>query len=45
MLQPPPNVAAPQVNEFVCGVITSNDGIVTLLSLVAVIPPGEEFAA
>jgi purine-binding chemotaxis protein CheW len=45
MLQPAPDVGAPQVNEFVRGVITSNDGIVTLLSLDAVIPPGVELAA
>jgi purine-binding chemotaxis protein CheW len=45
MLQPAPDVGSPRVHEFVRGVITTNDGIVTLLSLDAVIPPGEQLAA
>jgi purine-binding chemotaxis protein CheW len=45
MLQPAPDVGAPRVREFVRGVITTNDGIVTLLSLDSVIPPGEQLAA
>ena len=45
MLQPAPNVGEPRVHEFVRGVITTNDGIVTLLSLETVIPPGEALAA
>jgi purine-binding chemotaxis protein CheW len=45
MLQPAPNVGEPRVHEFVRGVITANDGIVTLLTLDAVIPPGEPLAA
>ena len=45
MLQPAPEVGEPRVHEFVRGVITTNDGIVTLLSLDAVIPPGEAIAA
>jgi hypothetical protein len=38
-------VGEPRVHEFVRGVITSNDGIVTLLSLDSVIPPGDALAA
>jgi purine-binding chemotaxis protein CheW len=45
MLQPTPEVGNPAVNEFVRGVITTADGIVTLLSLEAVVPPGEQLAA
>ncbi len=45
MLQPAPNVGEPRVHEFVRGVITTHDGIVTLLSLETVIPPGEALAA
>lgn len=45
MLQPPPEVGDPRVHEFVRGVITSDDGIITFLSLDAVIPPGEALAA
>ncbi len=45
MLQPAPNVGEPRVHEFVRGVITTNDGIVTLLSLETVIPPEEALAA
>jgi chemotaxis signal transduction protein len=45
MLQPAPNVGEPRVHEFVRGVITANDGIVTLLSLDTVIPPDVELAA
>jgi purine-binding chemotaxis protein CheW len=45
MLQPAPDVGAPRVHEFVRGVITTNDGIVTLLSLETVIPPDMELAA
>lgn len=45
MLQPAPDVGSPRVHEFVRGVITTHDGIVTLLSLDTVIPPGESLAA
>ncbi len=45
MLQPPPNVGAPRVHEFVRGVINSSDGIVTLLSLETVIPSDVDLAA
>jgi purine-binding chemotaxis protein CheW len=45
MLQPAPDVGAPRVREFVRGVITTNGGIITLLSLDSVIPPGEQLAA
>jgi purine-binding chemotaxis protein CheW len=45
MLQPPPEVGVPAVREFVHGVITTDGGIVTLLSLGAVIPPAAELAA
>jgi purine-binding chemotaxis protein CheW len=45
MLQPTPYVGAPAVHEFVRGVITTKDGIVTLLSIDRVIPPAEELAA
>jgi len=45
MVQPAPEVGEPRVHEFVRGVITSNDGIVTLLSLDSVIPPGDALAA
>lgn len=45
MLQPAPEVGSRDVREFVRGVITHGDGIVTLLSLDAVIPADLEFAA
>ncbi|THD62612.1 chemotaxis protein CheW [Phenylobacterium sp.] len=45
MMQPAPDVGAPRVHEFVRGVITTHDGIVTLLTLDHVIPPGEPLAA
>ncbi len=45
MLQPAPNVGAPEVHEFVRGVIITPDGIVTLLSLETVIPSEEDLAA
>jgi purine-binding chemotaxis protein CheW len=45
MLQPAPDLGAPRVHEFVRGVITTQGGIVTLLSLEAVIPDGEPLAA
>jgi len=45
MLQPAPEVGAPRVHEFVRGVITAQDGIITLLSLEAVIPADEALAA
>jgi chemotaxis signal transduction protein len=32
MLQPAPDMGAPRVHEFVRGMITTNDGIVTLLA-------------
>lgn len=41
MDQPTPDVGAPSVREFVRGVITRDEGIVTLLSLEAVVPPTE----
>jgi purine-binding chemotaxis protein CheW len=43
-IQPTPNVGAPEVGEFVRGVITTDDGIVTLLSLDCVIPRDLEAA-
>lgn len=45
MLQPPPEVGSARVQEFVRGVITTNDEIITLLALDTVIPPGEALAA
>ncbi|MBS0363355.1 MAG: chemotaxis protein CheW [Proteobacteria bacterium] len=45
MLQPTPEVGAPGVHDFVRGVITSSDGIITLLSLDKVIPEDEALAA
>jgi purine-binding chemotaxis protein CheW len=45
MLQAAPDVGDAGVQEFVRGVITAQDGIVTLLSLDAVIPPGDLLAA
>jgi purine-binding chemotaxis protein CheW len=45
MLQPAPEVGDSRVHEFVRGVITTNNEIITLLSLDAVIPPSEELAA
>ena len=44
-LQPTPEVGDARVHEFVRGVITTEGGIVTLLSLDAVIPPSEDLAA
>ena len=44
-LQPTPEVGEPRVHEFVRGVITTNDGIVTLLSLDAVVPADQDLAA
>jgi purine-binding chemotaxis protein CheW len=45
MLQPTPDVGEPDVREFVRGVITTEAGIVTLLSLDAVVPAAEDLAA
>ncbi len=45
MLQPTPEVGASGVYEFVRGILTTKDEIVTLLTLDAVIPPGEDLAA
>lgn len=45
MLQPAPEVGAASVHEFVRGVITMADEIVTLLSLDSVIPLDEVLAA
>jgi purine-binding chemotaxis protein CheW len=45
MLQSAPEVGDRRVHEFVRGVITTNNEIITLLSLEAVIPPGEDLAA
>jgi purine-binding chemotaxis protein CheW len=45
MLQPAPEVGEPRVHEFVRGVITGADGIITLLSLESVIPADEPLAA
>jgi purine-binding chemotaxis protein CheW len=45
MLQPTPNVGDPGVRDFVRGVITTDDAIVTFLSLEAVIPSDEILAA
>ena len=38
MMQPTPDVGAPEVREFVRGVITTDDGIVTFLSLDNIVP-------
>ncbi|MDZ4374602.1 MAG: chemotaxis protein CheW [Phenylobacterium sp.] len=45
MLQPPPELGDAAVREFVRGVITQADGIITFLSLDAVIPEGDLLAA
>jgi purine-binding chemotaxis protein CheW len=45
MLQPPPEVGEPMVREFVRGVITASDGIISLLGLDRVLPPVEAIAA
>jgi purine-binding chemotaxis protein CheW len=45
MLQPAPELGDAGVREFVRGVITKDDGIVTFLSLDAVIPQGDLLAA
>lgn len=45
MLQPAPEVGAARVHEFVRGVITTADDIVTLLSLDSVIPEDQDLAA
>jgi purine-binding chemotaxis protein CheW len=45
MLQPPPNVGALEVHEFVRGVITTDNGIVTLLTLERVLPSDQDLAA
>lgn len=45
MLQPTPEVGHAAVREFVRGVITTDEGIVTLLALDAVIPEGDLMAA
>jgi purine-binding chemotaxis protein CheW len=45
MLQPPPEVGDPKVREFVRGVVTVSDGIISLLSLDHVLPPGDAAAA
>jgi purine-binding chemotaxis protein CheW len=44
MIQPTPNVGAPEIGDFVRGVITTDDGIVTLLSLDCIIPRDLEAA-
>lgn len=44
-VQPTPDVGAPEVAEFVRGVITTDDGIVTLLALDALRPEPEALAA
>ena len=38
MVQPPPGVGTDEVREFVQGIISTDDGIVTLLSLDQVLP-------
>ena len=45
MLQPPPDVGSRHVDEFVRGVITTNDEIITLLTLDRVIQSIEALAA
>ncbi|MDZ4374604.1 MAG: chemotaxis protein CheW [Phenylobacterium sp.] len=45
MLQPAPEIGDASVREFVRGVITQDDRIVTFLSLDAVIPAGDLLAA
>lgn len=44
-VQPTPDVGAPEVTEFVRGVITTPEGIVTLLALEALRPVPEALAA
>jgi purine-binding chemotaxis protein CheW len=45
MLQPTPEVGEPGVREFVRGVITHGDIIITLLCMDAVIPPADQLEA
>lgn len=45
MLQPAPDVGEPAMRRFVRGVITADSGIITLLSLDAVLPEEEILAA
>lgn len=44
-VQPPPEVGEPTIREVVWGVVNSDEGIVTLLSLDAVLPQAVEIAA
>jgi len=45
MLQAPPDVGAPEVRDFVSGVMTTDSGIVSLLRLDNIIPAEEREAA
>ncbi|WP_374569820.1 chemotaxis protein CheW [Phenylobacterium sp.] len=45
MLQEPPDVGADGLDDFVRGVITTDEGIVTLLTLDGVLPPAMQDAA
>lgn len=45
MLQSPPDIGAPEVNEFVAGVMTTEHGIVSLLCLDNILPAEEREAA
>jgi purine-binding chemotaxis protein CheW len=39
MIQPPPEIGVPQVHEFVEGVMTTEEGIISLLALSGILPP------
>ena len=45
MLQPVPNVGEARVHDVVRGVITTDAGIVTLLTLANILPPADQLAA
>lgn len=45
LIQPAPDVGAPEIHEFVRGVMTTEAGIVSLLSLEQVLPPDLQAAA
>ena len=45
MVQPPPSLGTEEVREFVQGIISTDDGIVTLLSLEQVLPTEQRVAA
>jgi purine-binding chemotaxis protein CheW len=45
MMQAPPDIGAPEVNEFVAGVMTTDHGIVSLLCLDNILPAEDREAA